>query len=149
MDSGRAASNTPGKRKRDRNDDDEEILSQAAAGSAGPPDLDDGVDDDSENEEYSEDECSDDDDESIMGPCEYDESTEPLPSCAAFDKDFTQVGQDLMSIPARVVEIVDSNGCESRRAQSCRDNADDLARIPKPSREKIALLGNTGAGNVS
>lgn len=143
MDAERAISDPPGKRKRDTNDEDNDYALQRAEGSTDLLNLEDGDDysddDDSESE-------SDDDDESITGPCEYEESSEPYPRRAAFDKDFAQVGQDLVSIPSQIVDIVDDSGCDSRRAKSCRKNANELARIPKAHREKIALLGNTGAG---
>lgn len=145
MDIDRAGSDPPGKRKRNADDEDQDYASQRGEGSPDLLNFEDG-DGFSDDEDDSENESDDDDDESITGPCEYEESSESYPRCAAFDKDFAQVGQDLVSIPSQIVEIVDSSGCYSRRAQSCRSNADDLARIPKAHREKIALLGNTGAG---
>lgn len=144
MDAERAISDPPGERKRDAIDEDHDEASQRAEGSPNLLNLED-ADDYSDDDDDSENE-SDDDDESITGPCEYEESSEPYPRCAAFDKDFAQVGQDLVSIPSQIVDIVDDSGCESRRAQSCRKNANELACIPKAHREKIALLGNTGAG---
>lgn len=148
MDRERASSDPPGKRKRDADGEDDDIFSQPAAGTTDLLSFENG-DEEEEDDDDSEDELEDDDDESIVGPCEYEESVEPFPTCVAFDKDFAQVAQDLVSIPAKVVQIIDDNGCTSRRTQSCRSNAFSLARIPRVHCEKIALLGNTGAGMAS
>lgn len=148
MAGGRATATPTSKRKRDAADDDESTFSHPTAASSDLLSFQEGNEDSEDDEEDSDDESGDDDDQSVAGPCEYEESSELFPRCAAFDKDFIQVGQDLVSIPARVVDIVDASGCDSRRAKSCRKNADGLTQIPRADREKIALLGNTGAGTL-
>ena len=131
------------KRKRDEENDAGSLFVKATPDRNETLDLDD---DDSDDLDDSDEEGGDDDDQSVTGPCEYEEDDEPLPKCVAYDKDFAQVGEDLMSIPHAVAAIVDRNGCQSRRAQSCRSNAKGLTTMPRNKRDKIALLGVTGAG---
>lgn len=147
MDDDKSSPSPNGKRKRDANNEEDDLRTQATTEPSDLLNLDDGDDgSDSENDDDSENSSDDEDDGSISGECEYEEDSEALPRCAAFDKDFAQVGRDLASIPSKVVQIINKNGCDSRRVQSCRNNANDLASLPRARREKIALLGNTGAG---
>lgn len=148
MEGGSVGASSAGKRKRNTSDEEDGTLSQAGAGSLSLLSFDDG-NEDSEDDDDSEDGFDGDDDESIAGPCEYEESEEPLPNCAAYDKDFIQIGQDLVDIPTQVVRIIDDSSCDSRRAESCRNNAKGLTTLPRAAREQIALLGNTGAGTLS
>lgn len=142
------ASPAAASRKRGR-DEDDEVDSLFVRSTRDTTELADAEDeDDGLDDSDSEDDDDASDDEDATGPCEYEESSEPLPQCAAYDKDFTQVGEDLMSIPLDVIAIVKENGCESRRAQACRANAKLLTVMPRNKREKIALLGNTEAGMV-
>lgn len=92
------------------------------------------------------DEDSDDELHEITGTCEHDEKDEPFPSCVAFDRDFANVIEDLLTIPQAAVRIIDDSECIGSRAQAMRANADALSAIPRAKREKVALLGNTGAG---
>lgn len=103
-------------------------------------------------ENEGEDAASDEDHDSpeeILNDCEYDESVEGWPSCVAYDGAFEQLREDLNSLPREALKIIDASGCYSQRALSLRERADELTRLPRADREKIALLGNTGAGKSS
>lgn len=76
----------------------------------------------------------------------YDESTEPLPECPAFDPEFLEVRQALNTAPEKVSSIIDQSKCNSQRVQSLISNAEDLLRMPVTRREKVAIVGNTGTG---
>lgn len=140
-----------GKRKRDRLDDTEDVDIQSEHSNS---DLfvanrsDDGIEDvqdDGFNEtSEGEDSLGDMDNE-----CEYDEGGEPWPACVAFDLDFANLKEHLSQISNTAMKIVDDSGCQSQRALSLRKNACQGTNVPRSNREKVALLGNTGAGKSS
>lgn len=134
-----------GKRKRTDDEQDDEEDSKLV----GRRSINIDTDEEGSNSDDSDDSDEDDDeedDEGLTGECEYEEETESFPKCVAYDKDFPQIGKDLISIPKRTVAIIDRSGCKSKRVQGCRHNADELTSLPRAKREKICLLGNTGAG---
>ena len=134
-----------GKRKRACDDEDDEEDLKFIVPSTSYANSDEG-DSDSDDSDESNDDGEERDDEEITGECEYNESDEAFPRRAAYDKDFTQVGIDLTTLPKEAIALVDRSGCNSTRAANCRDDADDLVHIPRAKREKACLLGNTGAG---
>lgn len=130
------------KRNNDINDEEEDvkpiILSSEDEGSAS---------DDSDSDS-SEDEDTDEGDDAA-GICEYYEAVEQFPAYPAYDKDFSQVSLDLTGIAKTAAKIIDDDGCNGIRVQSCRRSAKALADVPRAKREKIALLGQTGVGKSS
>jgi hypothetical protein len=146
MSYGRLSQLPLGKRKRPNADDDLnegldlDELSIPANGNDGDEDMDR-----SDSESSSDDE---DDDDEGTGECEYFETSEALPQCPAYDKDFSQVGTDLTKLPKQVLSILDASACTSNRVKNCRASAEALLAIPTPKREKICLLGNTGCGKL-
>ena len=155
-----------GKRKQCNDDpDDEEVVPvkrfQASSLKSHNPEGEDPIEytaprnrnhrsDDEESSSSLSDESDEEDDskgdEGLTGECSYEECEEAYPECVAFDKDFAQVGNDLISIPKAAMDIISKGNCDSKRVENCRSNAEEIATIPRPKREKICLLGNTGAG---
>ena len=103
-------------------------------------------DNDSDDSDGSDSAADENDGEGISGECEYNEDCEGFPSHAAYDKDFAQVAKDLTSIPKGAISIVDQSTCDTKRVQKCRNSAGKLTQLPLAKREKVCLLGNTGAG---
>lgn len=103
-------------------------------------------DSDSDDEDDTNEDDDDDDDQGLTGVSEYNEDDEPFPNYVAYDKDFDQVGRDLINIPKGAIAIIDRTECSSKRVQVCRTNALEIATVPRPKSEKICLLGNTDAG---
>jgi len=129
-----------GKRKRiSEDEDDEEELNVAVKVESEDDDEDPSDSDDSDGEDqmqYGE----------GTGVVEYHEDDEAYPECAAYDKDFMDVGKRLVAISKTVIDIFNQSSCNSNRVQGFRRDADELAHVPQITCKKIALLGNTGAG---
>ncbi|KAH9845227.1 hypothetical protein Tdes44962_MAKER01237 [Teratosphaeria destructans] len=83
------------------------------------------------------------------GVVEYYEHAEPLPNCVAYDSEFRQLSQDLIDIPLSALKILQKSSCNNKRVQSCQHNAGTLTTIPQVQKEKVAMLGSTGAGKSS
>lgn len=142
------AQSTRAKRKRvDADCDDEETIKGELKGDvagASNDSKDDG--DNGEADEYdTSDEDSDADGEST-GVVLHNEDSEECPKYAVYDKEFVKTVNELRDIPKRALKILYESECTSKRVRGCTSNAEDLSHFPKPKREKVALLGNTGAG---
>ncbi|RMX97892.1 hypothetical protein D0868_10403 [Hortaea werneckii] len=145
------AQSTRAKRKRvDADCDDEETIKGELKGDvagASNDSKDDG--DNGEADEYdTSDEDSDADGEST-GVVLHNEDSEECPKYAVYDKEFVKTVNELRDIPKRALKILYESECTSKRVRGCTSNAEDLSHFPKPKREKVALLGNTGAGKSS
>jgi len=133
------AQGAAGKRKRSNCDQDDEEDVKPIINLDSDDDSDASDSDDSDSDEDAQ-------DGEGTGVIEHHEDSEDLPKCVAYDKDFAQVGHDLIGIPAKALQILRESGCDNKRVQGCQGNADELAKLPQAKREKVALLGNTGAG---
>ena len=134
-----------GKRKRDKLDEEGDTSFKQEGAIADGLFLDE-EDSGSDDSEDSEAEGENENDEGITGECEYDESTEAYPQLLVYDAEFARIGKGLTIIPEQVKAVIDESRCQSRRAKSCGQNAQELTSIPPTDPEKIALVGNTGAG---
>lgn len=138
---------TPGNRKRAHQDEDEE---EEGGLFVSPPPAEDELDseeDESESDSSSEGD-SDDDAQDITGECEHDENDEPFPGCIAYDRKFATVIDSLVSMPRTAVDLLNISDCNSSRVQNVRACAEPICTMQKAKRERIALLGNTGAGKT-
>ena len=145
MDLGNDLPEPAGKRKRQDDECDDEEDSKLV----GLPHTNiDSNENDNGLEDFDEGEFEDDEDDNngLIGANEYDEDDEIFPNHVAYDPEFIQIGRDLINIPEGAVTIIDQSGCSSKRVQTCRNNADELTKLPRVRREKACLLGNTGAG---
>lgn len=145
------ASPRPGKRKRGFDADNEEPDIKSEGSDSGA-DLFVSRTDKSAQEDDADGTSSAIEDDQISDfsfDCEYEECEEPWPTCIAYDSAFSQLKCDLNSIPRAALKIIDESGCHSQRVLSLRKNALELTTVPRSNREKIALLGNTGAGKSS
>lgn len=93
-------------------------------------------------------ETEDEETNGLSGNSHYEESSEPLPKRAVYDPEFHEIRRDLNVPPAQVIEIIDRSGCNSQRVLNLRSNAEELVRMPSTRREKVAIVGNTGAGTL-
>ena len=147
MEAERSTQDSLGKRKRlDADEDEEEVKTVINEESINISSDEEGSGADESDDSDDEVEVEEEDGGGITAECEYFEDGEPFPECAVYDKDFTQVGTDLTSISKTAIDIIDLSQCDNKRVQSCRNNATELSILPRSKREKIALLGKTGAG---
>ncbi|KAI6891891.1 hypothetical protein KC318_g12729 [Hortaea werneckii] len=145
------AQSTRAKRKRvDADCDDEENIKGELKGdvAGGSNDSEDDSDNNEDDEYGTSDEDSDVDGEST-GVVVHNEDSEEYPNYAVYDKGFVKTVNELTDIPKRALKILYESECTSKRVRGCISNAEDLSQFPKPKREKVALLGNTGAGKSS
>ncbi|KAI7542689.1 hypothetical protein KC331_g7824 [Hortaea werneckii] len=145
------AQSTRAKRKRaDADCDDEETIKGELKGdvAGGGNDSEDDSDNSEDDEYGTSDEDSDADGEST-GVVVHNEDSEEYPNFAVYDKEFVDIVNELTDIPKRALKILYESECTSKRVRGCISNAEDLSQFPKPKREKVALLGNTGAGKSS
>lgn len=135
---------TRSKRKRtdDDCDDDEAIKPEIAGGEAGSSD---GSEDSDDDDSSTSDEDSDADGDST-GLIEHYEDSEGLPDRPVYDEAFVKTVAELSDIAKRALKILRESQCTSKRVRGLTTNAEELSQVPKPKREKVALLGNTGAG---
>lgn len=124
------------KRPHDDCDDEEEVK---------PTTVD--TDEDSDSSEEDSDDDEDDENGEGTGVVEHHESSEEFPNCVAYDQGFYQISRDLTDIPKRALEILERSECNNKRIKTYIKHAEDFASPPQAKREKVALLGNTGAGN--
>lgn len=135
---------TRSKRKRtddDDRDDEEAVKPEVDGEQAGSSDGSEDSDDDSS----SSDEDSDTDGDSA-GVIEHHEDSEGFPDRVAYDPAFNKTVNELTDIAKRALKIFHESQCTSKRVRGCTAHAEELSQFPKPKHEKVALLGNTGAG---
>ncbi|KAI7283963.1 hypothetical protein KC345_g2598 [Hortaea werneckii] len=137
---------TRGKRKRTDDCDDEEAVKPEVAGEkAGSSD---GSEDSDDNDSSTSDEDSDTDGDST-GLIEHHEDSEGFPDRVVYDEAFAKTVAELSDIANRALKILRESQCTSKRVRGLTTNAEELSQVPKPKCEKVALLGNTGAGKSS
>ncbi|KAI7383354.1 hypothetical protein KC336_g18393, partial [Hortaea werneckii] len=143
------AQSTRAKRKRaDADCDDEETFKREFKGLGGSNDSED-ESDNGEDVEYGTSDEDSDADGGSTGVVLHNEDSEECPKYAVYDKEFVKTVNELTDIPKRALKILYESECTSKRVRGCTSNAEDLSQFPKPKREKVALLGNTGAGKSS
>ncbi|KAK4963177.1 hypothetical protein LTR10_000805 [Elasticomyces elasticus] len=148
-----------GKRKRDGDDGDdtedtlfirdESSMSLVVYGSNPGQDPDDSSDDDEEghdDEEEDEDESLDGDDDDEQ---KHMESSEPLPNCAIYDADISDIKAKLISIPKSVMKALLPYECPGKHVQTHMGAANALLKIPDTKRLRVALIGAAGVGKSS
>ncbi|GAB1732998.1 hypothetical protein NU195Hw_Modified_455t1 [Hortaea werneckii] len=138
---------TRSKRKRTDDDcDDEEAVKPEVAGEeAGGGDGSEDSDDDYSS---TSDEDSDTDGDST-GLIEHHEDSEGFPDRVVYDEAFAKTVAELSDIAKRALKILRESQCTSKRVRGLTTHAEELSQVPKPKCEKVALLGNTGAGKSS
>ncbi|RMZ03151.1 hypothetical protein D0860_06920 [Hortaea werneckii] len=138
---------TRSKRKRtdDDCDDDETVKPEVAGEEAGSGDSSEESDD---NDSSTSDEGSDTDGDST-GLIEHHEESEGFPESVVYDEAFVKTVAELSDIAKRAFKILRESQCTSKRVRGLTTNAEELSQVPKPKCEKVALLGNTGAGKSS
>ncbi|KAI6815040.1 hypothetical protein KC365_g14243 [Hortaea werneckii] len=139
---------TRSKRKRTDDDDrdDEEAVKPEVDGEQAS--SSDGSEDSDDDDSSSSDGDSDADGDST-GVIEHHEDSEGFPDRLAYDQAFVHTVAELTGIAKRALKIFHESQCTSKRVRGCTAHADELSQFPKPKLEKVALLGNTGAGKSS
>lgn len=142
------AQSTRAKRKRaDADCDDEETFKRNLKSDvAGDSNDSEDESDNGEDVEYGTSDEDSDADGGSTGVVLHNEDSEECPKYAVYDKEFVKTVNELTDIPERALKILYESECTSKRVRGCTSNAEDLSQFPKPKREKVALLGNTGAG---
>jgi len=108
-----------------------------------------------EHEEESGDECedSDEDDENAVEDNanypKHDESDEPFPECAYYDEAIDDVDEKLTSIAERVYDLLEEHDSTSPTFAGHKNKAEELSKLPKTEKIRIAILGGAGAGKSS
>ncbi|KAI6808123.1 hypothetical protein KC332_g13506 [Hortaea werneckii] len=142
------AQTTRSKRKRTDDDrDDEEVVKPELAGQEADI-SDDSEDSDDDDDTGTSDEDSDMDGDST-GVIEHHEDSERLPARSVYDGAFVKTVAELSDIAKRALKILRESQCSSKRVRGLTTHAEELSQVPRPEREKVALLGNTGAGKSS
>jgi len=115
------------------------------------------VPDDYENEHEEESgderEDSDEDDENAVEDSanypKHDESDEPFPECAYYDEAIDDVDEKLASIAERVYDLLEEHDSSSPTFAAHKSKAEELSKLPKTEKIRIAILGGAGAGKSS
>lgn len=134
--------------KRKRTDDDRDDEEAVKSGMDGE---ETGTSDGSEDSDDDDDDCSTSDEDSdkdgdSTGVIEHHEDSEGFPHRVAYDQAFKDIVTELTGIAKRALKIFHESQCTSKRVRGCTAHAAELSQFPKSKREKVALLGNTGAG---
>ncbi|KAI6870639.1 hypothetical protein KC338_g2956 [Hortaea werneckii] len=138
---------TRSKRKRtdDDCDDDEAVKPEVAGEESGSGD---GTEDSDDDDSSTSDEDNDTDGDST-GLIEHHEDSEGFPDRVVYDEAFAKTVAELSDIAKRASKILRESQCTSKRVRGLTTHAEELSQVPRPEREKVALLGNTGAGKSS
>lgn len=107
----------------------------------------------SENESGDERDDSDEEDEDAVEDTanypKHDESDEPFPECAYYDEAIDDVDEKLTSIAERVHDLLEEHESRSATVAAHKSKAEELSKIPKTEKIRIAILGGAGAGKSS
>ena len=76
----------------------------------------------------------------------YHERKEPFPSHPAFDPELPNLAKNIVGIVKETVDVIEANPCQTEHVRNNLSKAYKMLKIPKPEPIKIALLGDTGAG---
>lgn len=82
----------------------------------------------------------------VKSPVQTYDVAEQFPDCAAYDPKMAAIKEDLVSVPKKVIELLDRHDCDSKDFRTTLKSAKALLKIPSPKKPRIALLGDAGAG---